>query len=48
MEAKSTQDMEALYRAAVGPKKADFYISKFVRFDRPGAWAIRHTVTAYV
>jgi hypothetical protein len=37
MEAVSTQDMEGLYRAAVGEKKADFYVPKFVRFDRPGA-----------
>jgi type IV pilus assembly protein PilA len=37
MEAVSTQDMEALYRAAVGPKKADFYVPKFIRFDQPGA-----------
>jgi Tfp pilus assembly major pilin PilA len=37
MEAGSTQDMEALYRAAVGAKKAGFYVPKFVRFDQPGA-----------
>jgi type IV pilus assembly protein PilA len=37
MEAVSTQDMEALYRAAVGSKKADFYVPKFIRFDEPGA-----------
>jgi type IV pilus assembly protein PilA len=37
MEAVSTQDMEALYRAAVGPKKADFYVPQFRRFDQPGA-----------
>jgi type IV pilus assembly protein PilA len=37
MEAVSTQDMEALYRAAIGPKKADFYVPKFIAFDAPGA-----------
>jgi type IV pilus assembly protein PilA len=37
MEAVSAQDMEALYRAAVGAKKADFYVPKFIRFDQPGA-----------
>lgn len=37
MEAVSTQDMEALYRAAVGPKKAAFYVPKFVGFDQPRA-----------
>jgi type IV pilus assembly protein PilA len=37
MEAGSTQDMEALYRAAVGAKKAGFYVPKFIRFDQPGA-----------
>jgi Tfp pilus assembly major pilin PilA len=36
MEAVSTQDREALYRAAVGAKKADFYVPKFIRFDQPG------------
>jgi Tfp pilus assembly major pilin PilA len=29
--------MEALYRAAVGPKNADYYVSRFLRFDEPGA-----------
>jgi type IV pilus assembly protein PilA len=37
MEAGTTQDMEALYRTAVGPKKAAFYVPKFVAFDQPGA-----------
>lgn len=37
MEAVSTLDMEALYRAAIGPKKADFYVPKFLGFDQPGA-----------
>ena len=37
MEAGSTQDMGELYRAAVGPKKAEFYVPKFIRFDQPGA-----------
>ena len=35
MEAVSTQDMEALYRLAVGPEKADFYVPKFLKFDQP-------------
>jgi Pilin (bacterial filament)/Protein of unknown function (DUF2628) len=30
-------DMEALYRAAVGPEKADYYVPKFLRFDEVGA-----------
>jgi hypothetical protein len=37
MEAVSAQDREALYRAAVGAKKADFYVPKFIRFDHAGA-----------
>jgi Tfp pilus assembly major pilin PilA len=37
MEAVSTQDREALYRAAVGAKKADFYVPKFIRFEQIGA-----------
>jgi Tfp pilus assembly major pilin PilA len=37
MEAASTQDVAALYRAAVGVKKADFYVPKFVRFDQAGS-----------
>jgi len=37
MEAVSTQDIEAVYRAAVGSKKAEFYVPKFVRFDQPRA-----------
>jgi Tfp pilus assembly major pilin PilA len=28
---------ERLYRAAVGPQNAEFYIPKFIRFDEPGA-----------
>jgi Tfp pilus assembly major pilin PilA len=32
----STQDTEALYRATVGAKKANFYVPKFIRFDQPG------------
>jgi Tfp pilus assembly major pilin PilA len=36
-EAVSTQDMEALYSAAVGAKRADFYVPKFIRFDQVGA-----------
>ena len=30
-------DLDALYRAAVGPSKADFYAPKFLRFDEPAA-----------
>jgi Tfp pilus assembly major pilin PilA len=37
MEAGSAQDAEALYRAAVGSKKADFYVPQFIRFDQAGA-----------
>ena len=37
METVANQDMEALYRAAVGAKKAEFYAPKFLRFDQPGA-----------
>jgi Tfp pilus assembly major pilin PilA len=37
MEAASREDLEALYRAAVGPKKAGFYVPKFLKFDQPGA-----------
>jgi hypothetical protein len=37
VDAISAAQMEALYRAAVGSKKADFYVPKFVRFDEPNA-----------
>jgi type IV pilus assembly protein PilA len=37
MSTDPIEGMEALYRAAVGPKKAAFYVPKFVRFDKPGA-----------
>jgi Tfp pilus assembly major pilin PilA len=37
MEAASREDLEALYRAAVGPEKAGFYVPKFLKFDQPGA-----------
>jgi Tfp pilus assembly major pilin PilA len=37
MEVNLDADSEALYRAAVGPKKADFYAPKFMRFDQPGS-----------
>jgi Protein of unknown function (DUF2628) len=30
-------DLEALYWAAVGPSKADYYAPKFLRFNEPGA-----------
>jgi Tfp pilus assembly major pilin PilA len=33
MDAMPADHMEALYRAAVGAKKADFYVPKFIRFD---------------
>jgi Tfp pilus assembly major pilin PilA len=36
MEAVSKEDLEALYRAAVGHKKAGFYVPKFLKFDQPG------------
>jgi hypothetical protein len=37
MDAMPAGHMEALYRAAVGAKKADFYVPKFVRFDEVSA-----------
>jgi Tfp pilus assembly major pilin PilA len=37
MDAIPADHMEALYRAAVGAKKADFYAPKFVRFDEANA-----------
>jgi Pilin (bacterial filament)/Protein of unknown function (DUF2628) len=37
MDSLPAHDMEALYRAAVGAKKAEFYVPKFIRFDQPGA-----------
>jgi hypothetical protein len=37
MEVDSNASRDALYRAAVGAKKADFYVPKFVGFDAPGA-----------
>jgi Tfp pilus assembly major pilin PilA len=36
MAVDSTENWEALYRAAVGKKKADFYAPKFMRFDQVG------------
>ena len=37
MKVEPAGDLDALYRAAVGPSKADFYAPKFQRFDEPGA-----------
>jgi len=37
MDVTDPTHTEALYRAAVGPEKADFYAPKFLRFDQPGA-----------
>jgi hypothetical protein len=37
MDAIPADHMAALYRAAVGAKKADFYVPKFVRFDEANA-----------
>lgn len=37
MNAEPDDEIEALYRAAVGQKRADFYVPKFIRFDQPGA-----------
>jgi Tfp pilus assembly major pilin PilA len=37
MDAIPADHIEALYRAAVGAKKADFYAPKFVRFDEANA-----------
>lgn len=37
MDAVPKEDLEALYRAAVGPKKAGFNVPKFLKFDQPGA-----------
>lgn len=37
MTGTSEAELEALYRAAVGPTKADYYAPRFLRFDQPGA-----------
>ena len=37
MDAIPAEHVEALYRAAVGAKKADFYVPKFLRFDEANA-----------
>jgi len=37
MEVNLDADRDALYRAVVGPKKADFYAPKFMRFDQPNS-----------
>jgi hypothetical protein len=37
MDSQSLERQEALYRAAVGVKKADYYMPLFLRFDQPGA-----------
>jgi Tfp pilus assembly major pilin PilA len=37
MDAIPADHVEALYRAAVGAKKADFYVPQFVRFDKANA-----------
>jgi hypothetical protein len=37
MDSEAQERREALYRAAVGIKKADYYTPRFLRFDRPGA-----------
>jgi hypothetical protein len=31
------KDTQRLYRAAVGPKNTEFYVTRFLRFDQPGA-----------
>lgn len=40
--------MEALYRAAVGPSNADFYVPIFMRFDQPGASKISWNWSAFL
>jgi Tfp pilus assembly major pilin PilA len=37
MNTQSSPTMEDFYRAAVGAKRADYYVPKFLRFDQPGA-----------
>jgi Protein of unknown function (DUF2628) len=37
MHAPADDPSEALYRAAIGPRNTDFYLSKFRRFDEPGS-----------
>jgi hypothetical protein len=37
MDSELLAHREALYRAAVGAEKADYYVPRFMRFDQPGA-----------
>lgn len=37
MEVQSPPDTAALYHAAVGDKKAEYYVPRFLAFDEPGA-----------
>jgi Tfp pilus assembly major pilin PilA len=43
-----TVAMEDLYRAAVGPGRADFYAPKFVQFDEPGASKVSWNWSAFL
>jgi type IV pilus assembly protein PilA len=48
MSAQPLVDLEDLYRAAVGPQRADYYAAKFLRFDRPGASRISWNWPAFI
>jgi Tfp pilus assembly major pilin PilA len=48
MNADLSDSMEALYRAAVGPTKSDFYVPKFIRFDQSGASKVSWNWSAFL
>jgi hypothetical protein len=48
MNATSAVDVEDLYRAAVGPGRADYYAPEFLRFDEPGSTKISWNWSAFL
>lgn len=48
MNANSAIEMEDLYRAAVGPGRADYYTPEFLRFDEPGSSKISWNWSAFL
>lgn len=48
MNADAAIEMEDLYRAAVGPRRADYYAPEFLRFDQPGSSRISWNWSAFL
>ncbi len=47
MSTQTVADLEDLYRAAIGPRRTDYYASKFLRFDQPDAPMISWNWSAF-